>query len=164
MTRFSRLAACGLVLLQPLAANCDLAFQQPLVAASDLELQQPLAAACALSDPDSLCSSTRRDLTPEQAQRELGPLLSNTSSIFGPSDPRWLDATERYQLYAVPDIQMVVQPRLESDIPKIVGVTVVAHQCAVGTYNNRKRWLIHNRSNMPTAIASHSWWLIVGIP
>ena len=117
MTRFSRLAACGLALLQSLVAACGLLY------------------------PNGQCSFTRRDLTPEQAQRELGPLLSNTSSIFGPSDPRWLDATERYQLYAVPDIQMVVQPRLESDIPTIVSFTIVAHQLfgVVGNYKKKKK-------------------------
>lgn len=58
-------------------------------------------------------------------RHELESLLSNTSSIFGRSDPRWENATERYQDYAPPQVQLVVQPGVESDIPKIVSICYV---------------------------------------
>lgn len=100
MALLFRLEVCGLALLQPLAAACDTRF---------LDTQHGL---------------TTPDLTSVQAQLQLGPLLSNTSNIFGPTDPRWPNATERYQNYAPPHIQLVVQPGLESDIPTIVRVTM----------------------------------------
>lgn len=59
-------------------------------------------------------------LTTAQAQRELGSLVSSTTAIFGPADPRWPNATERYQDYAPPRIQLVVQPGRESDVPTVV--------------------------------------------
>ena len=98
MAPLSSLAVCGLILLQSLAA------------------------ANAIQFPDTQHGFTTRRLTPVQAQLELGPLLSNNSSIFGPNDSRWPNATERYQNYAPPHIQLVVQPGLESDIPTIVRV------------------------------------------
>ncbi|PYH77480.1 FAD binding domain-containing protein [Aspergillus uvarum CBS 121591] len=63
---------------------------------------------------------TRRDLSVSQVSRELGALVSNTTAIFGPSDPRWENATERYTTFAPPTIELVVQPGLESDIPIII--------------------------------------------
>ena len=100
MPPLCRLAVYGLALLQPLTAAYDICF------------------------PDTQLVYTPRGLTPLQAQLELGPLLSNTSSIFGPTDPRWANATTRYQNYARPYLQLVVQPGLESDIPTIVRVTM----------------------------------------
>ena len=55
-------------------------------------------------------------------RHELETLLSDTSSVFGRSDARWANATERYQDYAPPQVQLVVQPGVESDIPKIVSI------------------------------------------
>lgn len=63
---------------------------------------------------------TRHQLNVSQAQQELGSQLSPASVIFGPTDPDWKNATERYSTYAPPKIQLVVIPGLESDIPTIV--------------------------------------------
>lgn len=102
MAPLSRVAVCGVALLQPLVAACEIQF------------------------PDTQHAFTPRALMPVQAELELGPLLSNTSTIFGPTDPRWLNATERYQNYARPHVQLVVQPGHESDIQKIVRVTTTS--------------------------------------
>ncbi|VBB79782.1 Putative dehydrogenase [Podospora comata] len=59
-------------------------------------------------------------LPSESVQQGLGPLLSKNASIFGPDDSRWPEATERYQDFAVPQVQVVVQPGVEDDIPTIV--------------------------------------------
>lgn len=99
MALLSRLAVCGLTLLQPLAAACGTRF------------------------PDTQRVFTSRDWTLVQVQLELGPLLSNTSRILGPTDYRWPNVTERYQNYAPPHIQLVVKPGVESDISIIVCVT-----------------------------------------
>jgi hypothetical protein len=63
---------------------------------------------------------TRRDLPVHKVKRELGRLLSSSSTIFGPLDPRWGEATERYNTFTIPHIEIVVQPAKESDIPIIV--------------------------------------------
>ncbi|KAI3327600.1 FAD-binding domain-containing protein [Xylariaceae sp. AK1471] len=64
--------------------------------------------------------ATRHNLTSADVQQELGPQLSHGSLIFGPSSPLYPDATERWVTFAKPDIEVVVQPALESDIAKIV--------------------------------------------
>ncbi|KAI0382391.1 hypothetical protein F5Y04DRAFT_45577 [Hypomontagnella monticulosa] len=63
---------------------------------------------------------TRRDLSVTQVQQELGPQLSNGSLLFGPSDPRWYAAIERYSTHAIPDVEIVVQPATEKDVSTIV--------------------------------------------
>ena len=99
MTRFSGFAAFGLLLFQSLVT----ASPQPCL--------------------DGLCSVTRLNITSQQVARELGPLLSHNSSIFGPDDPRFANTTARYQAYQPPTIKMVVQPGCEADIPKIVSIS-----------------------------------------
>ncbi|KAE8150125.1 FAD binding domain-containing protein [Aspergillus avenaceus] len=63
---------------------------------------------------------TRRDLSVSKVSVELAALVSNTTTIVGPSDHRWDDAIERYSSFAVPHIELVVQPGLESDVSTIV--------------------------------------------
>ncbi|KAI5854502.1 hypothetical protein GGS23DRAFT_590635 [Durotheca rogersii] len=63
---------------------------------------------------------SRRQLPVTQVQKELGELVSEGSLIFGPEDPAWTEATERWNILAPPTIQVVVQPAQESDIPAIV--------------------------------------------
>lgn len=63
---------------------------------------------------------TRRDLSTTQAQQELGRQVSNTTAIFGPEDSRFDNATLRWNPVVVPQIQVVVEPGQESDIPTIV--------------------------------------------
>ncbi|KAI2779941.1 FAD-binding domain-containing protein [Daldinia loculata] len=63
---------------------------------------------------------TRRQLNATQVQQELGSELSNTTSIFGPDDDRFTEATTRWNIFAVPKIQVVIEPGEESDISTIV--------------------------------------------
>ncbi|KAH8585688.1 hypothetical protein B0O99DRAFT_603102 [Bisporella sp. PMI_857] len=65
---------------------------------------------------------TPRNLTAATLQNELGPLLSIGTLIFGPDSPDWANATDRWNKYTVPDIQVVVVPAEESDISKIAQV------------------------------------------
>jgi hypothetical protein len=62
---------------------------------------------------------TRLNLTSAEVQRELGALVSNTTVIFGPEDSRFAVATERWNRFAVPQIQVVIAPGQESDVPTI---------------------------------------------
>lgn len=59
-------------------------------------------------------------LTVIDVQRELGPYLSKGSLIFGPEDDKFDGATERWNLYIAPAVQLVVEPAKESDVPVIV--------------------------------------------
>jgi hypothetical protein len=68
-------------------------------------------------------SYTRRDLSPGTVAKELGPRLSNGSAIFGPSDGRWDNATERWNTVDAPKIVIVVEVGKESDVAKVVRVT-----------------------------------------
>jgi hypothetical protein len=65
-------------------------------------------------------SSASFSLTPATISTQLGPKLSANSSIFCQTDPRWSNATERWQAYSQPDFLVVVEPAKESDIPIIV--------------------------------------------
>jgi hypothetical protein len=65
-------------------------------------------------------SSASFGLTPATISTQLGPKLSANSSIFCHNDPRWFNATERWQAYSQPDFLVVVEPAKESDIPIIV--------------------------------------------
>ncbi|KAI1398668.1 hypothetical protein F4819DRAFT_502163 [Hypoxylon fuscum] len=91
------------------------------IAAWSATLLFPLAAS-AMHIPTTLEYShfTRRQVNISQAQHELGSQLSSAATIFGPTDPDWANATERYSTYAPPKIQLVVIPGTESDIPTIV--------------------------------------------
>lgn len=97
MNRFNCLAICGLALLQALVAGINVPYYfQP-------------------------AHFTRRDLSVTKVQRELGPLLSKTSAIFGPSDARYDNVTERWDAFLTPDVEIVAQAGQESDISVIVG-------------------------------------------
>ena len=64
--------------------------------------------------------TTRRYLNVTQVQRELGSRVSNTTVIFGPNDNRYNESTTRWNIFAVPKIQVVVEPSQETDISTIV--------------------------------------------
>ena len=83
---------------------------------------------CSLAIFQTLASSTAIPsyfqptpiLSSAQVQRELGNSLSKTTTIFGPDDGRFVNATERWDVVAIPRVQVVIQPGQESDISKIV--------------------------------------------
>jgi hypothetical protein len=63
---------------------------------------------------------TRRQLNSTQVQQELGGLVSNITTIFGPNDSRYSEAIARWDISSVPKIQVVIEPGQESDISTIV--------------------------------------------
>ncbi|GAB1311024.1 FAD-linked oxidoreductase OXR2 [Madurella fahalii] len=63
---------------------------------------------------------TRRQLDGPRVQRELGALVSNTTVIYGPRDSRFAAATARWNNFAPPKIQVVIEPGQESDVESIV--------------------------------------------
>ncbi|KAH7635579.1 hypothetical protein B0T09DRAFT_362731 [Sordaria sp. MPI-SDFR-AT-0083] len=64
--------------------------------------------------------STPRKLSVAQVQRELGSRLTKTSIIFGPEDTRYKEATSRWNVFANPKFQIIVEPGQESDVASIV--------------------------------------------
>lgn len=64
--------------------------------------------------------TTRRNVTSSQVQLELGGKVSNTTVIYGPEDPRYAEATARWSSFAMPHVQVVVEPTQESDVSTIV--------------------------------------------
>ncbi|KAL5341456.1 FAD-binding domain-containing protein [Aspergillus crustosus] len=79
-----------------------------------------LGSAAPTSCPDDLCLRTRASLSPLDVGLELGPLLSTGSSVFGPDDTRWANATARYQEYAAPTFTVAVQVAEEADVPVVI--------------------------------------------
>ncbi|KAI0013975.1 hypothetical protein F4779DRAFT_625066 [Xylariaceae sp. FL0662B] len=55
-----------------------------------------------------------------KVEEEPGPLLSNITTFFTSRDADWANETERYSNIVRPQIQLVVRPGTESDIPTIV--------------------------------------------
>ena len=92
---------------------------------------------------------TRRQLSPQQVQQELGSQVSNTTAIFGPADSRYNESTTRWNIFAVPKVQIVVEPGVESDIPTIVSAMIIATQVCELT--------IHLRSSTAMKTASSFW-------
>jgi hypothetical protein len=73
--------------------------------------------------PDGLCQVTRASIGPAQVAQELGPLLSEDASIFGPDDGRWDAADANWNEYGAPHFTVVVVAGQEADVPIIVCVT-----------------------------------------
>ncbi|PHH80589.1 hypothetical protein CDD80_848 [Ophiocordyceps camponoti-rufipedis] len=63
---------------------------------------------------------TRRGLSVVQVQYELGAIVSNGTAIFGPRSSAWANATERWNTFDVPHIEIVVEVKTEADVSKVV--------------------------------------------
>ncbi|PTB63072.1 FAD-binding domain-containing protein [Trichoderma citrinoviride] len=62
-----------------------------------------------------------KPVSPKQVQNDLGRTLSKGTLIFGPSNPAFAEATERWSTRSMPDdIQVVVEVAQESDVAKVV--------------------------------------------
>ncbi|KAI1432414.1 FAD-binding domain-containing protein [Xylaria sp. CBS 124048] len=90
-----------------------------------LLLQQSFVAASPLPPSDTpryfeRDPTTRLRLTSAQVQKELGPVVSKETVIFGPDSTLYPNATSRWVTYVRPDIKVVVQPAKESDVATIV--------------------------------------------
>lgn len=103
-----RLASCSLMLLQTLVAGSPV----PEVAVPRYFKRNP---------------DTPAKLDVVSLQKELGPILSTGSLIFGRNSSNWANSTARWNLYAAPDVQAVVQPAAESDVSTIVSPCCASH-------------------------------------
>ena len=69
-----------------------------------------------------------KPVSPKQVQNDLGRTLSKGTLIFGPSNPAFAEATERWSTRSMPDdIQVVVEVAQESDVAKVVGRTFYSY-------------------------------------
>src|SRR5688500_7601529 len=64
--------------------------------------------------------STFRHISSVNIQRDLGAQLSTSSTIFGPSDPAYSNATHRWDTFAAPTVPVIVEVGAESDVAKVV--------------------------------------------
>lgn len=85
-----------------------------------LVLAAPMILAHAIDSSFTIEQHSRAHLTPTEIIIGLGPKLSVNSSIYAQNDPRWFNATERWQAYSEPDFLVVVEPATEGDVPIIV--------------------------------------------
>lgn len=85
----------------------------------------PQVVAAPHSCPDGLCLVTRTNVSNDQVSRELGPLLSCGSKIFGPEDPNFAESTTRFQAFQPPNIELVVQVARERDVSTAVSLLFV---------------------------------------
>lgn len=99
----------------------------PQLLACSLALLHSLVASTPVPEYFDNAPTTRRHLSVRKVGAELGRVLSRGTTIFGPFDSRWDEAVERYNTYARPDIQIVVQPAKESDVSRIVSAVDLAY-------------------------------------
>ncbi|KAF4849638.1 FAD-linked oxidoreductase chyH [Colletotrichum siamense] len=85
-----------------------------------LGLLQNFALAYSIPNYFTKAPVTRSQLDVEQVRRELGCRVSKTSTIFGPDDASYVNATARWNPIAAPQIQVVIAPGEESDVSIIV--------------------------------------------
>lgn len=125
--------------------------------ASLLPLIASLAGAASIPRDLQPAPVTRARLSAAQVQRELGRHLSATTSIFGPSDDRYTNATERWNTFAVPHIQVVIEPGQERDVSIIVSRASGARHPRGGFGKwTRARTDENPRSDIATTTASSS--------
>ncbi|KAG9231838.1 FAD binding domain-containing protein [Amylocarpus encephaloides] len=93
---------------------------QSFVACALALLPSLTAALAELTEFAADYSYTPATLTAADVQRQLGPRLSRQAVIYAQNDPRFENATMRWQVYNPPSISVVVQPGIEADIPHIV--------------------------------------------
>lgn len=55
-----------------------------------------------------------------QVRRALGGSLSNSTTIFGAGNGAYINATHRWDSFAVPEAKVVIEVGAESDVSKIV--------------------------------------------
>lgn len=93
-----------------------------------LALLQNFALAHSIPNYFTKAPVTRSQLDVEQVRRELGCRVSKTSTIFGPDDDSYVNATARWNPIAAPRIQVVIAPGEESDVSVIVCYTPFGHR------------------------------------
>ncbi|KAI4221770.1 MAG: hypothetical protein LQ349_007769, partial [Xanthoria aureola] len=90
-----------------------------VLAVSSLALVQSFAVGLVLPSNEAQILRTKRSVN-AQTQQELASVLKCNTTIFGPSDPGFANATERYMQNIQPRILLSVRPSCEPDVARIV--------------------------------------------
>ena len=83
-------------------------------------LLQALALGASIPSNSQVAPVTRRHLSSAQVAREISRKLSNTTTIYGPDDSRYAGSISRWDIFAVPRAEVIIEPGQESDIATIV--------------------------------------------
>jgi hypothetical protein len=73
-------------------------------------LFQALASGASIPSKDEVAPMTRRHLSSAQVAKELIRKLSNTTTIYGPADSRYPGSISRWDVFAVPRAEVIVEP------------------------------------------------------
>ncbi|KAL8731367.1 MAG: hypothetical protein Q9166_003459 [cf. Caloplaca sp. 2 TL-2023] len=90
-----------------------------LFTVSSLALIQSFAVGLVLPSNEAQIQRTKRSVN-VQTQQELASVIKCNSTIIGPTDPNWANATERYMQNIRPQVQLSVRPSCEGDVAEIV--------------------------------------------
>jgi hypothetical protein len=90
-----------------------------------LAVFQTLAAGAGIPRYFERSPTTHHQLDVEEVREELGSRVSRSTAIFGPDDRRFNNATSRWNIFAVPQIQVVIVPGEESDVSTIVSAMII---------------------------------------
>ncbi|KAI4118629.1 MAG: hypothetical protein LQ345_001358 [Seirophora villosa] len=90
-----------------------------VLALSSLALVQSFAVGLVLPSNEAQILRMKRSVN-AQTQQELASVLKCNTTIFGPSDPGFANATERYMQNIQPRILLSVRPSCEPDVARIV--------------------------------------------
>jgi hypothetical protein len=96
--------------------------------ATSIALLQGVAAGPLAANYIETRDAVTRIISSAQIQFELGRSLSNSTTILGSSDPAYSNATHRWDTFAVPKVQVVIEVGVESDVSKIVCLFSEPHQ------------------------------------
>lgn len=125
-----------------------------LLAVSTLALVQSFAVGLVLPSDEAQYRQTNRSVN-AQTQQELASVLKCNTTIIGPSDPGWADATERYMQNIQPRVQLSVRPSCEQDVARIVSIVLISITDIIST---------PHRCDTPIATISHFMQSAVAIP
>jgi hypothetical protein len=83
-------------------------------------LFQALASGASIPSNNEVAPITRRHLSSAQVAKEISRKLSNTTTIYGPDDGRYPGSISRWDVFAVPRAEVIIEPGQESDVATIV--------------------------------------------
>lgn len=104
-----------------------------VLAVSGLALVQSFAVGLVLPSNEAQILRTKRSVN-AQTQQELASVLKCNTTIFGPSDPGFANATERYMQNIQPRILLSVRPSCEPDVARTVSFVLVPITGEILTY------------------------------
>lgn len=92
---------------------------------SSLALIQHFAVGLVLPSNEAQIKRTRRSVN-AQTQQELASVIKCNTTIIGPADTNFANATERYMQNIRPQVQLSVRPTCEDDVARIVSVLSIS--------------------------------------